>query len=318
MNPASSRSAARMAQELSDTTASIPSGPGAVLRPGHRTRSPRPLVPQPPPVSRRHRCMTAAVRGGANPATAGRLGGVRDEQEWHAADARDPIACPWRRIVAALHPGERCGRRRRDGGYLCGGDRGMRYAASAGRSGRTSWPGTCHAHGDLPASRNPWCCHRRRRGVATTGNAVLRVDPRTDRASQVLSDPGASLTGIAFGAGSLWVEDAAGILRVDPVTGRITARIGVHAALLSFGEGALWALGYIGGGPLVRIDPATNARADLSPPGGQDRGPGGGRRCRMGLDDLPGFRLPAASRPGHRAGGRAHPGRSPVRAGHGW
>jgi hypothetical protein len=93
----------------------------------------------------------------------------------------------------------------------------------------------------------------------TTGNAVLRVDPRTDRARQVMSDPGASLTSVAFGAGSVWVEDAAGVLRVDPVTGKVTARIGAHAGVLSFGEGALWALGYIGGGPLVRIDPATNA-----------------------------------------------------------
>jgi len=93
----------------------------------------------------------------------------------------------------------------------------------------------------------------------TTGNAVVGVDPRTDRAVRVLSDPGASLTGIVFGAGSLWVEGAAGLLRVDPVTGKVTARIGVHAFALSFGEGAPWALGSIGGGPLARIDPATNA-----------------------------------------------------------
>jgi hypothetical protein len=71
-------------------------------------------------------------------------------------------------------------------------------------------------------------------GVAwvTTGNAVLRIDPRTDQARQVLSEPGASLTGIAFGAGSLWVEGAVGLLRVNLVTGKVTARIGVHAALL--------------------------------------------------------------------------------------
>ncbi len=78
----------------------------------------------------------------------------------------------------------------------------------------------------------------------TTGNAVLRIDPRTDRASQVLSDPGASLTGIAFGAGSLWVEDAMGILRVDPVTGKVTASIGVPAGsyvvLLAVSPGRAW------------------------------------------------------------------------------
>jgi photosystem II stability/assembly factor-like uncharacterized protein len=103
----------------------------------------------------------------------------------------------------------------------------------------------------------------------TTGNAVLRIDPRTDRASQVVSDPGASLTGIAFGAGSLWVEGATGLLRVDPVTGKVTARIGVHGFVLSFGEGALWALGHIAGGPLVRIDPATNAVRTFPLPAGK-------------------------------------------------
>jgi photosystem II stability/assembly factor-like uncharacterized protein len=100
---------------------------------------------------------------------------------------------------------------------------------------------------------------------ATTGNAVLRIDPRTDRATQFLSDPGASLTSIAFGAGSLWVKDTAGILRVDPGTGKVTARIAVRGSALSFGEGALWTLTYdftrssLLAAQLVRIDPATNA-----------------------------------------------------------
>jgi photosystem II stability/assembly factor-like uncharacterized protein len=102
----------------------------------------------------------------------------------------------------------------------------------------------------------------------TTGNAVLRIDLRTDRVSQVLSDPGASLTGIAFGAGSLWVEGGMGMLRVDPVTGKVTARIGVGVSVLSFGEGSLWALEHVGDGPLVRIDPATNAVTTFPlPPG---------------------------------------------------
>jgi photosystem II stability/assembly factor-like uncharacterized protein len=102
----------------------------------------------------------------------------------------------------------------------------------------------------------------------TTGNAVLRIDPRTDRARQLLAGPGASLTRVAFGAGTLWAEDTAGIIRVDPGSGRVTARIGVHASALSFGEGALWALTYPGRGRLVRVDPATNAvRTFPLPPG---------------------------------------------------
>ena len=74
---------------------------------------------------------------------------------------------------------------------------------------------------------------------ATTGNAVLRIDPRTDRATQFLSDPGASLTSVAFGAGSLWVKDTADILRVNPGTGKVTARIAVRGSALLLGEGAL-------------------------------------------------------------------------------
>jgi photosystem II stability/assembly factor-like uncharacterized protein len=100
---------------------------------------------------------------------------------------------------------------------------------------------------------------------ATTGNAVLRIDPRTDRVSQFLSDPGASLGAVAFGAGSLWVESTSGILRVALRTGRVTARIAVRGSGLSFGEGALWTLTYdftrspLFAAQLVRIDPATNA-----------------------------------------------------------
>jgi streptogramin lyase len=112
----------------------------------------------------------------------------------------------------------------------------------------------------------------------STGNAVLRIDPCTDRASQVLSAPGASLTGVAFGAGSLWVDGGMGMLRVDPATGTVTARIGVHVSVLSFGEGALWALASFAGGPLVRIDPATNAVRAFPLPAGKtwDRAAGEG------------------------------------------
>jgi photosystem II stability/assembly factor-like uncharacterized protein len=107
----------------------------------------------------------------------------------------------------------------------------------------------------------------------TTGNAVLRIDARTDHARQILSGPGASLTGVAFGAGSLWVEGAAGLLRVDPVTGKVLARIGVHAWRLCFGDGALWALGTTTRGQvLVRVDPRTNAVRDYPLPAGKTWG----------------------------------------------
>jgi hypothetical protein len=47
-------------------------------------------------------------------------------------------------------------------------------------------------------------------------------------------------------------------------------------SVLSFGEGALWALSRLGGGSLVRIEPATDA-VRFFPSGGQGRGLAGWR-----------------------------------------
>ena len=63
---------------------------------------------------------------------------------------------------------------------------------------------------------------------------------------------------IAIGAGSVWFSrpDAGEIVRMDPTTGRIQARISdVNAFAIDFGDGAVW---YSGDGRVGRIDPATN------------------------------------------------------------
>jgi photosystem II stability/assembly factor-like uncharacterized protein len=93
----------------------------------------------------------------------------------------------------------------------------------------------------------------------TTGNALLRVDRRTDRVRTMLTDPGAALTTVAYGAGSVWAGDGnAGLLRINPVTGRVEARLRGLGFLESSGFGALWNVGYSRAGPaLWRTDPAT-------------------------------------------------------------
>jgi photosystem II stability/assembly factor-like uncharacterized protein len=98
----------------------------------------------------------------------------------------------------------------------------------------------------------------------TTGNTLLRVDQRSDRVRTVLTDPSAALTTVSYGAGSLWVGDGdAGLLKINPVTGRVEARLRSSGILWSFGNGALWSAGYGRTGPaLWRTDPATGeARA---------------------------------------------------------
>jgi hypothetical protein len=93
----------------------------------------------------------------------------------------------------------------------------------------------------------------------TTGNALLRVDRRTDRVRTVLTDPSAALTTVTYGAGSVWAGDGdAGLLKINPVTGRVEARLRGVGLLESSGYGALWNAGYSRAGPaLWRTDPAT-------------------------------------------------------------
>jgi len=93
----------------------------------------------------------------------------------------------------------------------------------------------------------------------TTGNALLRVDRRTDRVRTVLTDPGAALTTVTYGAGSVWAGDGdAGLVEIDPVTGRVEARLRGTGVGGSFGYDTLWNAGYGRAGPAVwRTDPAT-------------------------------------------------------------
>jgi DNA-binding SARP family transcriptional activator/ABC-type transport system substrate-binding protein len=68
------------------------------------------------------------------------------------------------------------------------------------------------------------------------------------------------LTGIARGAGSLWIasHDESRLLRVDPATGRVVKTISIaYPWAVAYGNGAVWITSYPLG--LVRVDPTTNA-----------------------------------------------------------
>ena len=135
-------------------------------------------------------------------------------------------------------------------------------------------------------------------GVKPGNDAVLRIDPRTNRIAQRIRVP--SPSGVAFGFGSAWVTDAISgtVLRIDPTTGGVAARIGVGrgAGDVAADErsGAVWVAGqhlpevseYLGESPpperstarkLTRVDPRTNRVAAEVPL--EEATPGGGVRA---------------------------------------
>ncbi len=104
------------------------------------------------------------------------------------------------------------------------------------------------------------------------GPGVVRITTRTGRVSAhwtvetrgfQVSNP----TGIAAGAGSVWLARGAEVVRVDARTGRLQHRfpLPVNATLLTFADGALWAASSENG-LVEKVDPDSNqivARAAL-------------------------------------------------------
>jgi hypothetical protein len=113
---------------------------------------------------------------------------------------------------------------------------------------------------------------------------AVRPEPAKPPAPNVVArfTPAGSLDAIAAGFGSAWLDDpnADRLLRVDPRTRKVTARIRVRgSAWVSIGSDAVWAVesgsrsaGFDLAGPLLRIDPHTNrvvARIPLRTPAGE-------------------------------------------------
>lgn len=63
-------------------------------------------------------------------------------------------------------------------------------------------------------------------------------------------------------AGSLWVSSPPLVLRVDPSTGQVRARLDGIAVVVAAGKGFLWALNYTAR-EIVRVDTKTNATATV-------------------------------------------------------
>jgi class 3 adenylate cyclase/ABC-type transport system substrate-binding protein len=91
---------------------------------------------------------------------------------------------------------------------------------------------------------------------------VIRVNAQYGSASRIaLPKPSDGSTanprGIAYGAGSLWVSQGQRILRLDPESGKVRAKIPASDAwILRFGEGALYAATPYNG-DFFKVDPAS-------------------------------------------------------------
>ena len=98
--------------------------------------------------------------------------------------------------------------------------------------------------------------------------SIVRPLPRADQTIRVGTDP----YNVAEGYGAVWVTVSGGLVRLDPATGAVVARIDLSGGRpwgVATGGGAVWIAGY-GDGTITRVDPTTNAivwrvRVDQSP-----------------------------------------------------
>jgi YVTN family beta-propeller protein len=96
--------------------------------------------------------------------------------------------------------------------------------------------------------------------VALGGGQIARVDPAINQVSTVIEPgEGSFPEDVAVGLGAVWVADTTAVLRIDPTTNQIVARIptGAFPADLAVGQDAVWVANQ-GDGALARIDPNTN------------------------------------------------------------
>jgi YVTN family beta-propeller protein len=92
---------------------------------------------------------------------------------------------------------------------------------------------------------------------------LLKIDPRTNKIVGK-SRVGFGACGLAYGAGSMWVEDTSSstVSRVSVTTGKRRAiKVGSTPYDATFAYGSAWTTAF-GGGELERIDPATNRVAN--------------------------------------------------------
>jgi virginiamycin B lyase len=85
--------------------------------------------------------------------------------------------------------------------------------------------------------------------------SVVRPIPHADQTIRV----GRAPYNMAAGFGSVWVTVFGGLVRLDPATGAVVARIQIGGRPwgVAVGEGAVW-VGNLTNGNVARVDPATN------------------------------------------------------------
>jgi ABC-type branched-subunit amino acid transport system substrate-binding protein/DNA-binding beta-propeller fold protein YncE len=105
---------------------------------------------------------------------------------------------------------------------------------------------------------------------AFDAGAVTRINPRTNRTGRVIRVGDAGLSGIAVGAGSVWVtaEHEGFVFRISPGARPETTpiKVGIGVNYIAYGAGSVWAANYATG-TLSRIDPRTNAVVAETPIG---------------------------------------------------
>jgi virginiamycin B lyase len=92
-------------------------------------------------------------------------------------------------------------------------------------------------------------------GTSVAHVIVARPVPHADQTIKVGKAP----FNMAAGFGSVWVAVSGGLVRLDPATGAVVARIstGTRPWGVAVGEGAVW-VGDWSDGTVTRVDPATN------------------------------------------------------------
>jgi ABC-type branched-subunit amino acid transport system substrate-binding protein/streptogramin lyase len=97
--------------------------------------------------------------------------------------------------------------------------------------------------------------------VGGDGRAVMRIDPRTNRVAETIPVGSDFLSGIAVGAGAVWVtaQQQGSLWRIEPGPRPIerTIDVGVGVSYVAFGDGAVWTANYVDG-IVSRVDPRTN------------------------------------------------------------
>lgn len=95
----------------------------------------------------------------------------------------------------------------------------------------------------------------------TTGEGrVLRVDPGSNTVTAEIDVGAGPVTSLAVSEDAVWVSAASDLVRIDPATNEVVARLRSQRGFgdVAFGEGALWVIaGANKEGEVWRIDPET-------------------------------------------------------------